>query len=119
MAAKKKNPLKKKPQDEGEAKLLANVKDPGWHVIGVMEDEEGPAFAYTIGLFQNYSHPEIISFGLDVRLLWQMVNIIGEKVKEGEKYQNEHEANGVLEGYRVLLRSVQKEQYREYLGYAR
>lgn len=77
MAAKKKAPLKRKPQDEGEAKLLADLKDPGWHVIGVTEDEEGPGFVYTIGLFHNYQHPEIIAFGLDVPILWQIVNVIG------------------------------------------
>jgi hypothetical protein len=91
MAAKKKHPLKREPQDEGEAKLLADVKDPGWHVIGVREDDEGPGFAYTIGLYHNYRHPEIIVFGLDVPILWRIVNIIGDKVKQGEMFESNHE----------------------------
>ena len=89
MTGKKKDPLKRKTQDEGEAKLLADVKDPGWHVIGVTEDEECPGFVYTIGLYHNYGHPEIIAFGLDVPILWQIVNVIGEKVKEKEKFEKE------------------------------
>jgi len=119
MAAGKKDPLKRKPQDEGEAKLLADVKDPGWHVIGVAEDDEGPGFAYTIGLHHNYRHPEIIAHGLEVRLLWQIVNIIGEKVKAGEKFEDCHEAKDMLEGYLVFFRRVEQQHYREYLGYAR
>jgi hypothetical protein len=119
MAAKKKNPLNRAPQDEGEAKLLANVKDPGWHVIGVMESEEGPAFVYTIGLYHNFRHPEIIALGLDVPILWQIVNVIGDKVKEGAKFEDKHEADGILEGYLVFFRRMEKRHYREYLGYAR
>jgi hypothetical protein len=111
--------LKKTPQDKGEAKLLANVKDPGWHVMGVMESEAAPAFAYTIGLYYNYRHPEIIAFGLDVQLLWQIINVIGDKVKKGEKFENEHEAEGILAGYRVFFRNVEKRHYRDHLGYAR
>jgi hypothetical protein len=33
MTAWKKDLLKRNPQDESKAKLLADVKDPGWHVI--------------------------------------------------------------------------------------
>src|SRR5260370_39470510 len=85
MTARKKDSLKRKPQDESEAKLLADVKDPGWHVIGVTGDDEGPGFAYTVGLHHSYRHPEIIVFGLDVPILWRIVNAIGEKVKQGER----------------------------------
>jgi hypothetical protein len=119
MTARKKDPLKRKPQAEGEAKLLADVKDPGWHVIGVTEDDEGPGFAYSIGLHHNYGHPEIITFGLDVPILWRIVNVIAEKVKQGEKFEDCHEAEGVLEGYLVFFRSVEQRHYREYLGGAR
>jgi hypothetical protein len=119
MTARKKGSLKRKPQDESEAKLLADVKDPGWHVIGVTEDDEGPGFAYTIGLLHSYRHPEIIIFGLDVPILWRIVNVIGEKVKQGEKFENNQEGEDILEGYLVFFRLVQKRHYREYLGYAR
>lgn len=119
MTSKKKDPLEKEPQDEGETKLLADVEDPGWHVIGVTEDDEGPGFAYSIGLNHNYGHPEIIAFGLDVPILWRIVNAIGAKVKQGEKFENLHEGDAILEGYLVFFRSVERRHYREYLGYAR
>ena len=119
MTARKKDPLKRKPQDDSEAKLLTDVKDPGWHVIGVTEDDEGPGFAYTIGLHHSYRHPEIIVFGLDVPILWRIVNVIGEEVKKGEKFENNQEGEDILKGYLVFFRRVQKGHYREYLGYAR
>lgn len=120
MAAKKKDLLNRIPQDEKEAKLLADVKDPGWHVIGVKEDEEGPGFVSSIGLYHNFGHPEIISFGLDVPILWRMVNAIGDKVKEGKKFENECVADDILaSGYLVFFRAMEKKNYREYLGFAR
>jgi hypothetical protein len=119
MTAKKKDLLKRKPADDGERKLLADVKDPGWHMVGVMEDEEGPGFVYTVGLHYNYQHPEIIAFGLDVNFLAQVVNGIGDDVKKGKKFEDEHEESDILQDYLVFFRTVEKKHYREYLGFAR
>ncbi len=67
------------PTDDIDRKLLADIKEYGWHVIAVPEDEEGPAFAYSIGLFHSLQHAEVIVFGLDVRLMHEMINRIGEQ----------------------------------------
>src|SRR5262249_43595444 len=99
------------PTDDHDRKLLADVKEYGWHVIAVLEDEEGPAFAYSIGLFHTFDHPEVIVFGLDVRLMQQIVNGIGVQIKSGERFEHLDEAGDVLEGYNVLFRRVEKEHY--------
>jgi len=52
------------PQGDSDRKLLADVQGHGWHVIGVETDEEEPGFAYSIGLYHTFRHPEIIVFGL-------------------------------------------------------
>lgn len=36
----------------------------GYTVIGVMEGEDTPSFAYTVGLLETYNHPELITLGL-------------------------------------------------------
>jgi hypothetical protein len=69
------------PVDDGDRKLLADVKQVGWHVIKVAGDDEGPAFAYSIGLFHSFQHPEIVTFGLDVTDMHRMINAIGEAVR--------------------------------------
>lgn len=107
------------PTDDHDKKLLGEVKEYGWHVIGVEEGEEGPGFSYTIGLFYTFDHPEIIVFGLDVRLMHQIVNGIGEQIKKGARFEHLNEAGDVLEGYNVIFQEVQREHYREYLGFAR
>jgi hypothetical protein len=68
------------PEGAGDRKLLADVKKFGWHVIKVAADDEGPAFAYSIGLYHSLQHPEIVTFGLDVTDMHRMINSIGEAV---------------------------------------
>jgi len=69
-----------KPTDDRDRKLLADVQDPGWHVIGIEADDEGPSFAYSIEIYHTFSHPEIIVFGLDIPVMHCMINAIGERV---------------------------------------
>jgi hypothetical protein len=61
------------PADDHDRKLLADVQGYGWHVIGIEEDEEGPGFAYSIGLHHNFGHPEIIAVGLRVQVMHGMI----------------------------------------------
>lgn len=107
------------PQDDGDRKLLADVQEHGWHVIGVEAGEEGPGFAYSIGMFHTFRHPEIIVFGLAVKVMHPIINTIGEQVRKGCQFEHLDEAGDVVEGYNVCFRTVEKKHYREYLGYAR
>ncbi len=115
----KKDPLDRKPQDKAEAKLLADVKRVGWHLVGVMADENGPAFVYTVGLYHHYQHPEIVGIGLDIEVMGAILNGIGDKIKNGEKFANAQEADDILEGYLACFRTVDKQYYRDYFGFAR
>ncbi len=51
---------------ERDAKLLQTLEQWGWFVIKVGAGESEPAFAYSIGFYENFKHPEIILFGLDL-----------------------------------------------------
>ena len=107
------------PQDEPERKLLANVREYGWHVMGVGAGEECPQFGYTIGMYHTFGHPEIIVFGLDVRVMFQIVTGIGEHIKEGGRFEDWHESSDILEGYAVCFRKVKRRHYRDHFGFAR
>lgn len=113
------NGLRPVPQDDHDRKLLADVQGHGWHVIGVEADEEGPGFAYSIGLFHTFRHPEFIVFGLTVKVMHPIINSIGEQVRKGSKFGHLDEADDVVEGYNVCFHTVERKHYREYLGYAR
>ena len=104
--------------DDDERKLVEDVENVGWHVIAIEEDDEGPGFAYTIGLRHSFGHPEIIVFGLRTETLFEIVNTIGEAVRAGATFQADHESSDVLNDYLVHFREINKEHYDEYLGYA-
>lgn len=120
MSRKKQNPGggPPEPADEHDRKLLADVENIGWHVIGVEEDEEGPAFAYSIGLYQSFGHPEIIVLGLPVEVMHRIINAVGEAVRSRERFEHLDESRDVLEGYNVAFRSVERRHYPAYFGYA-
>jgi hypothetical protein len=106
-------------EDDIERKLVSDIEEFGWHVIKIFEDDEGPAFAYSIGLFKSFSHPEIIIFGLDVHLMHRMINLIGEEVRQGRRFAEGDAASGILEGYDVQFHEVARRHYHEHVGHAR
>jgi hypothetical protein len=115
------NPNKRKlpnPADDHDHALLADVQRHGWHVIGVEADDEGPAFAYSVGLYHNFGHPEVIVFGLSVSIMHRMINAIGEEIRGDDKFGDFDESADVLDGYNVIFRVVEQKHYQEYFGYA-
>lgn len=104
--------------DEHDRKLLSDVEQYGWHVIGVEEDAEGSAFSYSIGLHHTFGHAEVIVFGPPVRVIHQIINGIGEEIRSGKKFGHLDESGDVLDGYNVCFRTVEKRHYRDYFGYA-
>ena len=62
----------------GDAQMRSDIETYGWHVIKVLEDDEGPGFAFTIGLFKRFGHPELIVFGLPLDTMHEMLNAAGE-----------------------------------------
>jgi hypothetical protein len=45
-----------------DAKVLGDIQRVGWHVTGVFaqKDEKGPEWAFSIGLFHSFQHPEVV-----------------------------------------------------------
>jgi hypothetical protein len=65
-----------------EREIRRIVKEFGWYVALFEANTATPAFAYTIGLWNNFEHPEIISFGLSLDTLGAILNNAGNIVKK-------------------------------------
>jgi hypothetical protein len=104
--------------DKGDAKVLSDINQFGWHIVLVQEDEKGPGFAFSIGLYQNYKHPEIIIVGLRPDTMHRMINVVGEEIKKGRRFENGKDYSDILEGFKCNFRLVLKHNYKDYLGYA-
>ena len=106
------------PTDDQERKLLADVEEYGWHVVAVAADDEGPGFAYSVGFFHTFGHPEVIVFGLDTDIMIDIINGIGDQIEAGEALNDLDESGDVLEGYNIFFRTVEHRHYPEYYGCA-
>lgn len=106
-------------EDDSDRKLLADIDRIGWHVVGIEEDDEGPPYAFSVGLFHTFEHPEIIIFGLNHEVAANLINNIGEQIRNGVRYIEGEESEHIVEGYAVAFRHVPKTSYRQLVGYAR
>ena len=107
----------REPKDEHERKALADVRNHGWHVLKVMEDNEGPAFAYTVGLYHSFGHPELIVVGLPLDVGHSVLNIAGESIRRGNRYLAGTQSDEFLEDRACAFRRMPESQYRHYLGW--
>lgn len=107
------------PRCEGtdDAKLLADVQEYGWHVVRVLEKGDTPGWAFSIGLYKNFHHPEIV-VGLNEDLMYYLINDIGEEVRKGKTFQVGGLYRDLIESYACTFKPVNQVWYRDFLGYA-
>jgi hypothetical protein len=77
--------------DQEDAMVTDVIRRYGWYIQYVggglcsrpgcdCGDDEGPAFAYTVGLF-GLGHPELLIFGVDPHTAAGVLNYLGEQVR--------------------------------------
>lgn len=100
-----------------EAKIKQNVADYGWHVAQFRATSYLPSFAYTIGLWKNYQHPELICFGLMPETLHAILNIGGEMAKSGLLLKANEESRDFFEKGKSYFLEVHPDNLKDYFGY--
>jgi hypothetical protein len=90
----------------------------GWSVATIPADDEGPAFAYTIGLYRSYQHPELIMFGTRHDLAGAMVNACAMVVKSGRTLSEDLRLDEIMRDHPVGFRTFARARYAEHLGRA-
>ncbi len=103
---------------EAEERIKSNVKQFGCHIELIEWSGYGPPFAYTIGLWETYKHPELIMFASKTEVLGVILNGIRDEIAHGKTYLANEKYLGLIEGFEVLMLPVQKENYQDYWGYA-
>lgn len=80
--------------DQEDARLRATIRRHGWAIEYIGGgiccapgcdggDDEGPSFAYTVGLF-GLGHDELLVFGVDPHDSSGLLNTLGEEIRAGE-----------------------------------
>src|SRR5262245_50153786 len=108
------------PRCEGtdDEKVLADVGNYGWHVVKIWETNETTGWAFSIGLYQNFNHPDLIVFGLIDELLHIVINSIGEDVRAGKRFEIDVKYPDLIDGYSCIFKPVNTVWYSHFLGYA-
>ena len=106
------------PKDKQEKKAVDDIRKYGLHVINVAEDTQGPEFAYSIGLFENYAHPEIIIVGLKQQLAHTLLNNMAYDIKSGSTFASGQFHENVLDDFLCYFGDVPKSKYKDYVGWA-
>ena len=108
------------PRCEGldDDKLLADVKDYGWHVIKILEKNETPGWAFSIGLYKNFNHPEVVVFGLNDEVAHFLINEIGDEIRAGKKFGVDGLYSDLIDTYSCTFKPVNPVWYHAFLGYA-
>jgi hypothetical protein len=95
------------------ARARANVERYGFHVIKVFADEEGPAFAYTVGFAVTYDHPEVVVTGVEHELAHAMLAAVAYEIAHGSKFTAGSHSSEILENIEVTFIDVVPEFFRE------
>jgi hypothetical protein len=110
------------PHKEHESKADKNIKSDvekyGWTVALFEKSTATPSFAYTIGLWKTFNHPEIVVFGLPINILYTILNDAGELVKGGKGLLLNVDNNDILINLPVQLRRVDASNIPDYFGFA-
>jgi len=104
--------------DKTEQRILDDIIRFGWHLIMIHADDEGPGFAYPIGMMETLGHPEIIMFGLEPRLTATVINDIGRQVRDGRNFAELGLFEDLLKNYACKFIRVEDRWRPRYLGYA-
>lgn len=98
-------------------KVENDIKEHGWHVLSVFSENE-PSFSYTVGFKETLNHSEVIISGLNTKLMHQLLNDIGELIKEGNSFSAGDISNEVIKGYPVKFVAVNESNIKEYFRVA-
>jgi hypothetical protein len=103
--------------DAGEKKALDDIAQYGCHVIHVLEEEEGPAFTYSVGIQKSSGAPEVIVIGLKQPIAHFLVNEYNTRVRAGERFVPGNRYDGFLEGFQVQFGVVLPDHFESYFGW--
>lgn len=105
--------------DESEQKVIDDIANFGWHCVNIHPEGEHVGYAFTVGLFQTYGHPELIIFGLSAKVAHQILAIAVDIAKSGAPIDPTQPTDALLNDYLCWFVEVPLSQYYEHVGYCR
>lgn len=94
-------------------KIKDDIARDGVSIISVMSDGENPGFAYTVGLWETYKHPELITVGLPPQAAHGIFGEVMRMLDKGEAIETmkRYDRLANLPLAFINVESKHKEQY--------
>jgi hypothetical protein len=106
-------------EDASEQQVIDDVATYGWHCVNIHPEDEHAGYAFTVGLFKSYGHPELIIFGLPGKVAHQILAIAADAAKSGNPIDLTRPSDELLNDYSCCFGEVPRSQYYEHVGYCR
>ncbi|MCQ4035080.1 DUF4262 domain-containing protein [Kaistella montana] len=98
--------------------IQSDIEKFGLSVIIIEATDYLPSFAYSIGLWQKFNHPEIICFGLRTQTLHTIINDVADLIKNGQVIQAGKTYDNIFENSKSEFLNVDKRNLGDYFGTA-
>lgn len=106
------------PDGEADKRLFQNVREHGCHLMGIAGDALGPGYVFSIGLYLNYGHAELIMFGLAGNDAAGVINAVRDRAAAGRSYAAGDVCDDLPLDRKVCFVEVPLSAYQAYLGTA-
>ncbi|MGY3030939.1 hypothetical protein ACVIIV_000109 [Bradyrhizobium sp. USDA 4354] len=106
------------PDDAADERLFRNVREHGCHLMGIAGDAKGPGYVFSIGLYLNYAHAELVMFGLAGNDAAKVINAIRDRAAAGRSYADGDVCDDLPLERKVCFVEVPLSAYQAYLGTA-
>lgn len=105
-------------EDDHDEQVISDVAEYGWHVIQIPDKDGTPGWAFSIGLYKKFNHPEIVVFGLGDEVMPYVINAVGEDVRRGKRFAVDGMYPDLIDDYFCTFKPVNQVWYYHFLGYA-
>jgi len=101
-----------------DSKTTSDIEKYGLSVIIIEATDYLPSFAYSIGLWKKFRHPEIICLGLTTKTLHGLINNAADLVKNGQSIETNKIYKEIFENSNAEFIKVDSRNLSDYFGTA-
>ena len=98
--------------------ILRDIKEHRLNIAYIESDGYSPCFGYSIGLYKEFNHPELITVGLPPEVTGALINNIKNDIEKGYTFIEGINYSDFLINLPIQFVKVELEYYPDYLGYA-
>jgi hypothetical protein len=106
------------PEHSHDTIIATRIAEDGLFIAAFEATDYLPSFAYSIGLWETFKHPEIICFGLHAETMGEIIQDIAEGVRGGEVVETGRIYDTILENGRTMFLDVDQGNMGDYFGTA-